>query len=170
RIAPGLGVAALGVTALVMTAAPAPVALAALVPGVLATGRPRPAFALQLALVLLWLLVGAGEPGVAVLVAVLALPLLAPVVDPEAIPLPGAAPLLGLFGLAPVYPALAGLTRGAAGRALLGGLGYLWLATWEELAHRTLLLGPAADPPAHWKGSADVAISAIISPLIDPTV
>ena len=165
-IAPGIGVAALGLASLIATGAPAPLLLAALVPGVLALGRPRPSFALQLALVVLWLLIGAGEPGAAALVAVLALPLLAPAIDPEAIALPGLAPILGLAGLGPVYPALAGLTRGAAGRAFLGGIGYLWLAAWEELAHRTLLLGPVADPPAHWSGSASTALSDVVGPLI----
>ena len=162
--------AALGAAALIVTGAPAPVVLAALVPGVLALGRPRPAYALQLALVLLWTLIGAGEPGVAAVVLVLGAPLLAPAIDPDAIPLPGAAPILGLLGLGPVYPALAGLTRGAAGRALLGGIGYLWIAAWEELAHRTLLLGPVADLPAHWKGSAGTAISDVLMPLIDGSV
>ena len=170
RILPAAGVAALGLTALVATGAPAPIALAALVPGVLAFGRARPAYALQLALVLLWVTIGAGEPGVAALIAVLGAPLLAPVIDPEAIALPGAAPILGLAGLGPVYPALAGLTRGAAGRAALGGIGYLWIATWEELAHRTLLLGPVADPPAGWKGSASTAITDVVTPLIDGQV
>jgi hypothetical protein len=69
-----------------------------------------------------------------------------------------------------VYPALAGLTRGAASRALLGGIGYLWIAAWEELAHRTLLLGPVADPPAGWTGSASTAISDVVAPLIDGSV
>ncbi len=170
RFLPGAGVAALGLAALIATGAPAPIALAALIPGVLATGRPRPAYALQLALVVLWALVGAAEPGVAVLILVLGLPLLAPAIDPEAIALPGLAPILGLIGLGPVYPALAGLTRGAAGRALLGGIGYLWIAAWEELAHRTLLLGPAADPPAHWKGSASTAFSDVLMPLVDGSV
>ncbi len=170
RFLPGAGVAALGAAALIVTGAPAPVVLAALVPGVLALGRPRPAYALQLALVLLWTLIGAGEPGVAAVVLVLGAPLLAPAIDPDAIPLPGAAPILGLLGLGPVYPALAGLTRGAAGRALLGGIGYLWIAAWEELAHRTLLLGPVADLPAHWKGSAGTAISDVLMPLIDGSV
>jgi eukaryotic-like serine/threonine-protein kinase len=170
RFLPGMGVAALGLAALIATGAPAPVALAALVPGVLALGRPRPAYALQLALAVIWVLIGAGEPGVAVLILVLGAPLLAPMIDPDAIALPGAAPILGLIGLGPVYPALAGLTRGAAGRALLGGIGYLWIAAWEELAHRTLLLGPVADPPAHWKGSASTAISDVLAPLIDGSV
>jgi tRNA A-37 threonylcarbamoyl transferase component Bud32 len=170
RFLPGAGVAALGLAALIATGAPAPIALAALIPGVLATGRPRPAYALQLALVFLWALIGAGEPGVAVLILVLGTPLLAPAIDPEAIALPGLAPILGLIGLGPVYPALAGLTRGAAGRALLGGIGYLWIAAWEELSHATLLLGPVADPPAHWKASASTAFSDVIAPLIDGSV
>ncbi len=170
RFLPGAGVAALGLAALISTGAPAPIALAAVIPGVLALGRPRPAYALQLALVLLWVLIGAGEPGVAALIAVLGVPLLAPMIDPEAIALPGLAPILGLIGLGPVYPALAGMTRGAAGRAALGGVGYLWIAAWEELAHTTLLLGPVADPPAHWKGSASTAITDVLTPLIDGSV
>jgi tRNA A-37 threonylcarbamoyl transferase component Bud32 len=170
RLLPAAGVAALGIAALIATGAPAPIVLAALLPGVLAAGRPRPAYALQLALVLLWAAIGAGQPGVVALIAVLGLPLLAPAIDPEAIALPGAAPLLGLLGLGPVYPALAGITRGAAGRALLGGIGYLWLAAWEEIAHRTLLLGPVADVPAGWKGSASTALSDVIGPLLDGSV
>jgi hypothetical protein len=170
RFVPGVGLAALGLAALTATGAPAPIALAALVPGVLALGRGRPAFALQLALVFLWLLIGAGQPGSATLVLVLGLPLLAPAIDPAAISLPGLAPFLGVAGLGPVYPAVAGLTRGAAGRALLGGIGYLWLAAWEEIAHRTLLLGPVADPPAHWTSSVSEAISGVIMPLIGVSV
>jgi hypothetical protein len=170
RFLPGAGIAALGLAALIATGAPAPIALIALAPGALALGRPRPAYALELALVLLWLVLGAGEPGVAALVAVLGAPLLLAAIDPEAIALPGLAPVLGLIGLGPVYPALAGLTRGAAGRALLGGIGYLWLAAWEELAHRTLLLGPVADPPVHWTGSAGTSLSDVVAPLIDGSV
>ena len=170
RFVPGAGIAVLGLAALIATGAPAPVALAALLPGLLGLGRPRPAYALQLALVVLWLLIGAGEPGVAAFVAALgALPLLS-AIDPEAIALPGLAPILGLAGLGPVYPALAGLTRGAAGRALLGGIGYLWLAAWEELAHRTLLFGPVADPPAHWTGSAGTALTDVVAPLVDGSI
>jgi eukaryotic-like serine/threonine-protein kinase len=170
RFLPAAGVTALGLAALIATGAPAPIALAAFLPGALAIGRPRPAYALQLALAFLWLVLGAGEPGVAALVLVLGAPLLLAAIDPEAIALPGLAPILGLAGLGPVYPALAGLTRGAAGRALLGAVGYLWLAAWEEVAHRTLLLGPVADPPAHWADSARVALGDVVSPLIDGSV
>jgi eukaryotic-like serine/threonine-protein kinase len=170
RFLPGAGIAALGLVALIATGAPAPIALLALIPGVLGLGRARPAYALQLILVALWTLIGAGEPGVTALVVVLGAPLLAPAIDPDAIALPGLAPILGLIGLGPVYPALAGLTRGAASRALLGAIGYLWIAAWEEIAHRTLLLGPVADVPVHWKGSASTAISDVLTPLIDGSV
>jgi eukaryotic-like serine/threonine-protein kinase len=170
RLLPALGVAALGLAGLIATGAPPPLVALALVPGALAGARTRPAYALQLALVVLWLLIGAGDAGTATLVAVLGTPLLAPSIQPEAIALPGLAPLLGLLGLGPVYPALAGLTRGAAGRALLGAVGYLWIAAWEELAHRTLLLGPVADPPAHWTGSASTAVSDVVASLFDASV
>ena len=170
RLLPAAGVAALGVAALIATGAPAPIVLAALGPGVLAAGRARPAYALQLVLTLLWVTLGAGQPGTAALILVLGLPLLAPAIDPEAIALPGAAPILGVLGLGPVYPALAGITRGAAGRALLGGIGYLWLAAWEEIAHHTLLLGPVSDVPAHWKGSAGTTLSDVVAPLADGSV
>jgi tRNA A-37 threonylcarbamoyl transferase component Bud32 len=170
RLLPALGIGALGLAALLATGAPAPLAGLALVPGLLAAGRPRPAGALQLALVVLWLLVGARDPGIAVLVALLGAPLLATPIQAEAIALPGLAPLLGLIGLGPVYPALAGLTRGPAGRALLGAIGYLWIAAWEELAHRTLLLGPVADPPAHWTDSASIAFTDVVASLLDGSV
>jgi tRNA A-37 threonylcarbamoyl transferase component Bud32 len=170
RLLPALGVGALGLGALVATGAPTPLVALALVPGALAAGRARPAHALQLALVVLWALIGAGDPGTAALLVLLGAPLLAPQIEEEAIALPGLAPLLGLVGLGPVYPALAGLTRGAAGRAVLGAVGYLWIAAWEELADRTLLLGPVADPPAHWTGSASTAISDVVAPLLDRSV
>jgi tRNA A-37 threonylcarbamoyl transferase component Bud32 len=170
RIAPALGVGGLALSALIATGAPIPIVAAALAPMALAFGRPRPALALELTLVLLWLVIGAGEAGTAVLVGALAAPLLLPVIAPEAIALPGLAPLLGLAGLAPVYPALAGLTRGAAGRALLGAVGYLWLAAWEELADRTLLLGPAGHPPPDWTGSVGTALGDVIGPLLGGSV
>jgi tRNA A-37 threonylcarbamoyl transferase component Bud32 len=170
RIAPALGVGGLALSALIATGAPIPIVAAALAPMALAFGRPRPALALELTLVLLWLVIGAGEAGAAVLVGALAAPLLLPVIAPEAIALPGLAPLLGLAGLAPVYPALAGLTRGAAGRALLGAVGYLWLAAWEELADRTLLLGPAGHPPPDWTGSVGTALGDVIGPLLGGSV
>jgi eukaryotic-like serine/threonine-protein kinase len=160
-----LGIAGLTLAALIATGAPLPVLLAAPLAGALALARPRPALALALGAVVAWMLIGAGEPGSALLAIVLVLPLLAPMVAPAAAPLPGLAPLLGLAGLAPVYPALAGLSRGAAGRALLGALGYLWLAAWEEIADRTLLLGPEIPTPHGWQDSLGLALGDVVLPL-----
>jgi tRNA A-37 threonylcarbamoyl transferase component Bud32 len=170
RLMPAAGITAIAVAVLAATGAHPPILLAALAPGALAFARPRPALALELALCVLWISIGAGDPGTAVLIAFLALPLLAPFADEQALPLPGIAPLLGLIGLAPVYPALAGLTRGMAGRAVLGATGYLWLAAWEEVAHRTLLLGPTADVPHDWTGSMSVAVTDVIGPLLGGSV
>jgi hypothetical protein len=165
RILTALGAGGLTLAALIAGGAPAPVMLAAPVIGVLALARPRPAAGLGLGVVFAWFLLGAAEPGSALVALVLALPLLAPVIAPGAIPLPGLAPPLGLAGLAPVYPALAGLTRGAGSRALLGGLGYVWLAAWEAVADRTLLLGPEIAAPDGWQGSIGLALSDVVFPL-----
>src|SRR4051794_8154048 len=77
----------------------------------------------------------AGEqPGPAALIALAAAlpPLLAPR-HGTAWPLPAAAPVLGLIGLAGAYPALAGRARRAPTRAALGAAGAAWwlLATAE---------------------------------------
>jgi eukaryotic-like serine/threonine-protein kinase len=170
RVLTALGVGALTLAALIASGAPAPVILAAPLAGVLALARPQPALGLGLGVTVAWLLIGAGEPGAALVAIVLALPLLAPMIAPGATPLPGLAPPLGLAGLAPVYPALAGLTRGTAGRALLGGLGYLWLAAWEGIADRTLLLGPEIAAPDGWQGSLGLALSDVIAPLFSWSV
>jgi tRNA A-37 threonylcarbamoyl transferase component Bud32 len=165
RILTAVGVGGLALAALIAGGAPVPVMLAAPLAGVLALARPRPALGLALGVTVAWLLLGAGEPGSALVAIVLALPLLTPMIAPGAVPLPGLAPLLGLAGIAPVYPALAGLTRGAAGRALLGGLGYLWLAAWEAVADRALLLGPEIAAPGGWQESIGLALSDVIVPL-----
>jgi eukaryotic-like serine/threonine-protein kinase len=165
RLAPGLGVASLVLAALIVSGAPTAVMLAAPLAGVLALGRPRPALAVGASIVVAWLWVGAGEPGAALLAAFLAVPLLIPAGDPRASPLPALAPALGMAGLAPVYPALVGLTRGVAGRALLGAAGYVWLAAAELATDRTLLFGAATPAPRGWQESAGVAFSDLIVPL-----
>jgi tRNA A-37 threonylcarbamoyl transferase component Bud32 len=165
RILTALGVGGLALAALIAGGAPAPVMLAAPLVGVLALARPQPALGIGLGVTVAWLLLGAGEPGSALLAIVLVLPLLAPVIASGVAPLPGLAPALGLLGLAPVYPALAGLTRGAAGRALLGGIGYLWLAALEAISDRTLLLGPEIAAPAGWQESIGLALGDVVAPL-----
>ena len=165
RILTALGIGGLALGALIAAGAPAPVMLAAPLVGVLALARPQPALGIGLGVTVAWLLLGAGEPGSALLAIVLVLPLIAPVIASGAAPLPGLAPPLGLLGLAPVYPALAGLTRGAASRALLGGVGYLWLAAWEGISDRTLLLGAEIAAPAGWQESIGLAFSDVVVPL-----
>jgi hypothetical protein len=53
---------------------------------------------------------------------------------------------------------------------VLGAVGYLWLAAWEELAHRTLLMGPASDLPANWTESASTALTDVVGPLLGASV
>jgi eukaryotic-like serine/threonine-protein kinase len=115
-------------------------------------------------------LIGADEPGSALVAAALVAPLLIPLGPPATAPLPAAAPVLGLAGLAPVYPAMAGLVRPLGARALLGATGYLWLATFEVIGDRTLLLGPEAGAPDGWQESAGTAFSDVLLPLFDGTV
>ena len=134
-------------------------------------GRPRPAYALQLALVLLWLVIGAGEPGVAAMVAVLGRSAASGrdrsggdrPAGPRADPRPRRTRARSIRP-SPGSPAA------PPGAPCSAGIGYLWLAAWEELAHRTLLLGPVADPPAHWTGSAGTALSDVVAPLVDGSV
>src|SRR3954447_25154470 len=100
----------------------------------------------------------AGEqPGLAALVAIVALlpPLLAPR-DGRAWPLPAAAPVLGLIGLRGADPALAGQTARAPTRAALGAAGAAWL----------LLADAEADGPRGWHPDAGRALSDVAWPLV----
>jgi eukaryotic-like serine/threonine-protein kinase len=65
--------------------------------------------------------------------------------------LPGAAPVLGLGGLAGAYPALSGRVGGMWTRAALGAIGMWWLLLAEPLLDRDLWLGaqPAAGAIEH---------------------
>jgi eukaryotic-like serine/threonine-protein kinase len=147
----------------------------------LATGEeeadvhPRPAargarIALALALVGgLWVLAGpAGKPGLALVVGVLAIPGLVVAGSLEQVFVPLLAPLLGAVSLGLAYPALAGRRGGGAERALLGALGWCWMATASLL----LPIGPSLDlgpgPRPGWAGSASAAAHGVLAPLADP--
>lgn len=91
---------------------------------------------------------GAGQAGIALLVPCAVLPLILLVRRPGPTWLTAAlAPLLGALGLAGAFPALAGQATRWRARALLGALGYWWLALAEPLlsepAH-PLWMGPPA--------------------------
>jgi len=82
------------------------------------------------------------------------------------------APALGLAGLAGAYPALAGQPARWRARALLGALGYWWLALAAPLLGRELWLAPPSPLPARasWEGSASVAATHVIGPLLTVAV
>ncbi len=171
RLASAAALASVTIGALVLAGAPAAVLLAGPVAGLIALARPRPAFGAAAGAVVSWLWIGAAEPGAALLAALLTAPLLAlPLRDERALPLPAAAPLLGLAGLAAAYPALAGLARDLRSRLLLGALGAFWLAAWEMAAGRTLLLGPETAAARDWSTSLKVSVADVAIPLFDPSV
>ena len=62
------------------------------------------------------------------------------------------------------------MTAGTAARALLGGLGYLWLAAWEVASDTTLVLGPETAAPAGWSESVGSALGDVFVPLLHPGV
>lgn len=106
---------------------------------------PRVGWAMSAAGLCGWL-VTTGRPGIALLVAIPALA--TPLLLPRAGVLwsaPALAPALGFAGLAPAFPALAGLAGGFWRRAGLAVAGLVWLLAAEALSGVTLLQGPAAD-------------------------
>ncbi len=124
--------------------------------------------ALGLAGLLAALAVPAGLPGAALVLAALALPALL-VADPlwRASLAPLAVPLAAI-GLGAAAPALTAAGDRGRERALLGALGWLWLAA-GSLA---IGAGPGmsfSTRAAHsWSHSADAAASGVIAPLFDP--
>jgi hypothetical protein len=170
RFAPALSIALLTLGALlVLGGVPAVAMFAAPVAGIVAIGRPRAGLAIGLAATVVWLLVGAGEPGAALIAALLVAPLFAvPLAGEAALALPALAPLLGLAGLGPAYPVLAGLCRGLATRAILGAVGCMWMAAAEIATGKTLVLGPDNPVPREWETSISAAVSDVLGPLLAP--
>ena len=118
--------------------------------------------------------VASERPGVALLLLIAAAPLLLLGSRPGLGWLAAAlAPLLGLVGLAGVYPALAGQASRWSERAMLGALGYVWLILAGPLLAggypgARLWLGPPAGMPprAVWEGSLDSAATHVIVPAL----
>lgn len=78
------------------------------------------------------------------------------------------APALGLVGLAGAFPALAGQQRPLRERALLGALGYWWLALAGRALGRTLWL--ASGSHEAWRGSVVSAATRVIAPSLSPAM
>ena len=76
---------------------------------------------------------------------------------------PALAPVLGLAGLAGVWPALAGQVRRPWHRLALGALGGWWLALGEAIADDRLWLGPPR--AAGWQADFGRAIDDIVVPI-----
>jgi hypothetical protein len=134
-------------------------------------GRPtltRVAVLVGLATVLAWLAWPGGKPGLALVLAALALP--APILFGRAREwlAPPTAPFLGLVGLAPLYPALAGLAGSPRRCAALGLLGWCWLAVAEAVLAESLLFGVIDRPPPGWEVSAASAAENLLVPLLAP--
>ncbi|HEX6117446.1 MAG TPA: serine/threonine-protein kinase [Solirubrobacterales bacterium] len=115
-----------------------------------------------------WLATAGGEAGLATVIAALCVPL--PLLFDRVRDwlAPAAAPFLGLLGLAPVYPALAGLAGTPRRAAALGLLGWCWLAVAEALMGETLLLGTVDAPAPGWEQSASLAATDVLLPLLAP--
>ena len=111
---------------------------------------------------------GAGEPGLALVIGALSLPLLILFDRVRDWFAPLAAPFLGLIGLAPLYPALAGLAGSPRRCAALGLIGWCWIAVAEAMLGETLLLGAIEAPPAGWESSTSVAADSLLLPLLVP--
>jgi len=141
---------------------PVSAGLAAVVAAVLVAVLPRAGWLIAAAATIA--LVGFGptpRPGAAFVLLVLAAP--APLLlrnDGESWSLPAGAPVLGLAGLAGVYPALAGKAPRAWTRAALGALGVWWLVFTEPFLERVLLFGPADGTPSRAAFDGAVSLSA----------
>ncbi|MGI8631225.1 MAG: protein kinase domain-containing protein [Solirubrobacterales bacterium] len=101
-----------------------------------------------------WALADPGEPGLAVALSLVttATVVLAPRAGRGWILVP-VAPALGLMGLAPLFPAIAGLATRATNRAGLAAAGFVCLVVAEPLSGRRLLFGAVPDPPQGWQTS-----------------
>lgn len=165
------GVALLGAGGLSLAGGAPPQAAYALplLAGLLYLRLPRLAWCLASAGLVAWAALGAGRPGAAAVIALLAA--CAPLTLPSAgslWPLGALSPLLGAVGLAPAYVAVAGLASSAPRRAGLALTGYVWLVAVEAVWGRRLLFGEGAAPPKGWPASAAEAAETLLSALSGP--
>jgi hypothetical protein len=168
EVAGAAGTAAATATAMALTPASGPV-WAYLLPvaaGLLTLLWSRLGFLISAAALAAWLALPAGRPGAALALSVLAIPPALLVGSGTALSLPVASPLLGIAGIAPVYPALAGLAGRARDRLLLGASGYAWLAVAESGFDRKLLFGPERVAPPGWQQSAGETARHLLAPLL----
>ncbi len=109
-----------------------------------------------------------GRPGVSLLALAAAAPLV--LLPRRAGPgwlLAALAPVLGVAGVAGVFPALAGQRASWRARAALAALGFWWLTLAEPLLARRLWEGPPAGLPARaaWEASLSGSATHVIAPV-----
>jgi serine/threonine protein kinase len=148
---------------------PAPLApaAAALLAGLAVLALPRLGW-LGLLLASSLVAVTQGRPGLAVLIATAGLmPVTLMPRHGRAWPLVAVCPVLGLVGLAGVWPALAARARSLYGRAALAAAGWTWLLLAAPLSGRALYMRtPPA--PGRWTASAALALQHVLAPLASP--
>jgi hypothetical protein len=110
----------------------------------------------------------AHKPGLALVLGVLVTPGLVVASAAEQALLPLLAPCLGAVSLGLAYPALAGRRGGAIERAVLGAVGWCWLAAASLVLSVGPSLGLGAGPRPGWAGSAALAAGGILAPLAQP--
>ena len=173
RVLAASGAAALSAAALAGLGPSPPLtpATGALVAAVLVAVLPRLGSVTLLAVLAGWLLLTPErDAGLAVLVVAAGLPTVLGLwrQRPGWWSAPALAPLLGLVGLALVWPAIAGQARRLTARIVLGALGCWWLLLAQALTTRTLLVGPlpGVAEPQRWAGSAPQTLADVLAPLV----
>jgi eukaryotic-like serine/threonine-protein kinase len=138
-----------------------------LAPAVAATWllRPRIGFLLAALGLTAWL-VAAARPGAALLLGLVTVP---PALliggRGGGLIVPAAAPPLGALGLAPVFPAVAGLAGRWRDRVVLAATGFAWISLAEVVLRRDLLLGASVTPPRGWQDSVAATLTDVLWPL-----
>jgi tRNA A-37 threonylcarbamoyl transferase component Bud32 len=107
-------------------------------------------------------------PGLALVLAALVLPLPLLLRQPWAWLAPALAPILAALGLAPLFPAIAGLAGNPRDAGVLGLWGFAWLAVAQAAAGTSLPFGPVSTAPAGWESSTAEAASALFADLMQP--
>jgi hypothetical protein len=150
--------------------APSPLAAAAaaLAAAAIMLGLPRAGFALVAAGLTLVAAIQ-GHAGEALVIAIAAL--VPTAVSPRGVPLwplAGGAPLLGFVGLAGAWPAIAAKADSVRSRAVLGLVGWVWLALASPMTGgATYVVMPPGNPPfGVWSTSAYEAFHQVLGALL----
>jgi hypothetical protein len=128
----------------------------------------RAAVLLALVAAVVALATGLRMPGAALALAVLALPLPLFLERAREWPAPALVPLLAPLGLAPAFPAIAGLIRGTGRAAATAVIGFAWLVATQAALGAAEPLARVDPAPPGWERSAVEATSALLGPLLVP--